>query len=493
MNEGPHYYGFGFAPTVAFFISLKHGSDPTRLYERDCINRSNLDPWAGHGCVDGESFVFINPIDQSRFWEIIDWSMSLRLPNGKRAPVGDAPIRSQVAGALLPFFGAPDYFTWDWASNPDEPYKVKGYHRLAIQHLAFADFSGTAQAPPWTHRILDESGVATLRTGWSPDDLMISMWAESGSARKAVHNHVDSTSIVFGGLGELFITDTGYYKPNTQDNAVTAQASSHNVILIDGQGAPKKGLLTNWGDTDAFIENGITDSQNGYVEALQSYQAHEIRRFISLLRARYAVVGEILSTESTGEHTYQRRFHAFAGDDLGGETSSEGTTFKVIRPSSSLTVYSEASKGDFTLERPMFVEGRAPHVHKLISDEGHHDVYDGVISGNAPSFLSILAPSTAEGEGELSVTLVSTEEDVVAYRVQDQRASFDDIIVLNRRGEVSLSLGELGTLSTDADIVWLGLADGHRLQRGGTFMSLDEALLTCREDGQNVAFCGNDR
>ena len=358
VNEGPHYYNFGFAPTVAFFLSLRQGSDQARIYERNCINRSDLDPWTGHGCVDGEPFLFQNPLEEPRFWEILDWSLSLRLPSGRRAPVGDAPLRSQAAGAIFPYFGAPSYLSWDWASNPEEPYKVKGYHRLAIQHLAYADFDNVDEVPPWTNLILPESGVATLRTGWTSDDLMLSNWGESGSARKAIHNHVDSTSIVFAGLGELFITDTGYYKPNTQDNALTAQPSLHNVILIDGEGAPKKGLLTNWGDADARIENSLTDSGIGYVEVLQSYQEHDVRRFAALLRERYAIVGELLSTESEAQHIYTRRFHTFAGDDLGGETSSVGTNFKIVRPSASLDVYSESSQGPYVLQEPPLVEGR---------------------------------------------------------------------------------------------------------------------------------------
>ena len=193
-------------------------------------------------------------------------------------------VKSQVAAAILPAFGAPDYFSWDWTSNPEEPFKIKGYHRLPIQHLAHADASGADEPPTWLHRVSPESGVATFRTGWTAEDLVLTILAESGSARKAVHNHVDSTSFVFAGLNEIFITDTGYYKPNEQDNAVTAQAAAHNVVLINGKGAPNKGLLTNWGDEDAYLQNALTAPDAGYVEAVQNYEEHDVRRLIALLR-----------------------------------------------------------------------------------------------------------------------------------------------------------------------------------------------------------------
>ena len=388
VNEGPHYYGYGFAPTVAFFVALHSGSDPGRIYERNCINRSDLDPWAGHGCVDNEPFVFVNPLGQERFWETVDWSISLRLPNGRRVPIGDAPLKSQVAAAILPAFGAPDYFSWDWTSNPEEPFKIKGYHRLPIQHLAHADASGADGPPAWLHRVSPESGVATFRTGWTAEDLVLTILAESGSARKAVHNHVDSTSFVFAGLNEIFITDTGYYKPNEQDNALTAQAAAHNVVLINGKGAPNKGLLTNWGDEDAYLQNALIAPDAGYVEAVQNYQEHDVRRLVALLRKQYAVVGDFLSPEVPSQYAYRRRLHAFAGDDLGGETIVQsGTVFDIIRPSAALRVYSESTLPEFVLEAPVFQEGRAPHVHTLIKGEGHHDVYDGVVTGDGPGFF----------------------------------------------------------------------------------------------------------
>ena len=66
--------------------------------------------------------------------------------------------------------------------------------------------------------------------------------------------------------------DPGYYKPNDLNNALTAHADSHNVILIDGQGAPDKGLLTDFGDTDAFLENTLDGTAFDYAEARQSYR-----------------------------------------------------------------------------------------------------------------------------------------------------------------------------------------------------------------------------
>ena len=47
--------------------------------------------------------------------------------------------------------------------------------------------------------------------------------------------------------GEDLLIDTGYYKPDATNNPLTMDAPSHNVILVDGVGAPKRGLLNAWG------------------------------------------------------------------------------------------------------------------------------------------------------------------------------------------------------------------------------------------------------
>ncbi len=492
VNEGPHYYGYAFAPTVGFLIALHHGSDPGRLYERDCINRSDLDPWTGHNCVDGEAFVFLNPLVQEHFWKTVDWSLSLRLPDGRRAPVADAPLKSQVAAAILPAFGAPDYFTWDWISNVEEPFKIKGYHRLPIQHLAYAQFESDSGPPDWTHHILPDSGVATLRSGWTPDDIVVSIWAEAGAARKAVHNHVDSTSFVMSGMGELFITDTGYYKPNAQDNAVTASPQSHNVILIDGKGAPSKGLLTSWGDADASIENPIDDQTFGYVEAVQTYEDHTVRRGIALARGRYSFVTDFVESLVSGPHTYQRRLHAYAGEDLGGSVAVSGLTYTINRPSARLDIVTQSTLPGFRLEAPERIDGQAPHVHALVKGDGHHEVIDGIVEGTSPGFLSVMVPSPVDATSTVSVTELLQAEGSVAYRIA-QVGEFDDVIWLRQSdAPQELAIAGVGVLSTDADWVWIGLGDSKRAQRSGSYLRLEGDDLSCVGDSQDVAFCSGE-
>ena len=318
ISEGPHYFFFGLTPCISFYIAMENYIDKNRFYLRNCLNRSDKDPWKDHGCIEGQEFKFKNPFRQKLFHNALDWSLSLRLPDGSRAPIADSPQRSPNGTSLLTLFGAPDYMYWDWAENPSDPYGLRGGLDLTLYYLLYGDDSKKDFRPKWTTRFMPKSGYAVFRSGWQKEDLWFLLLGEYGSARKTIHDHVDGTSIMLAAYGESLITDTGYYKPNASKNALTSGAASHNVILIDGLGAPEKGLLDNWGGADSFIENTLMGKKFSWAESRQEYQNTEIIRGVGFVRNKYFVMADRLSSQANKARKYQLRLHAYAGYDLKG-------------------------------------------------------------------------------------------------------------------------------------------------------------------------------
>ncbi len=484
ISEGPHYFSFGFAPTVAFFIAVDNRQDPTTLYNRNCINRSSVDPWAGHGCIDDEPFTYPSPIRSELIRDVLDWSLSIRLPQGQRAPVADSPLRNQAAQALFVHYGAPQHHLWDWSTNPNDPYKIRGGHDLSISHLAYVDPNPDAQPPSWKNRFLVDGGMANFRSGWQSDDRVLVLMGENGSARKTLHDHVDGTSFVMGAYGDLLVTDTGYYKPDERNNAVTANAPSHSLILIDGQGAAEKGLLNDWGDRDAFIENVIDGEQLSYAESRQQYDSAQITRSVAFIRERYFVMADMISPEEDTTHEYRYRIHAFAGYDLDGEVTLETHGPHIQRENGSLQIYTASTTGSTIVEEPPYTPLFVPHVHNLVSGEGDHTVTDSVSTGVAPDFLTILAPyktGTDSGEhGPLAVTPIETSSGF-AWLIESE--GHQDVAWIRENGapeELNLPNGQ--TIQTDGKFVFLGFTDNLGLVSRGSFLGLSgDITINCDE------------
>ncbi len=489
VSEGPFYFNYGFAPTIAFLIALENRQSDQYIYRRNCINRADVDPWKGHDCVDGEEFTYSNPMRSSLFHSIMDWSLSLRLPNGNRAPIADSPLRNQNGPAIFTYFGAEDYLYWDWASNPSDPYKVKGGFELFIQHLAYVETMESAGPPEWKNRFFVDGGMATFRSGWAKDDRVLILMGENGSARKTVHDHTDGTSFIMAAYGELLLTDTGYYKPNQFQNAVTAGAGSHNVILVDGDEVPEKGLLSNWGDADAFIENTLDGTAIAYAESRQNYPNTKVVRGVAFLRERYFVVVDRLESQDGVEREYRFRLHAYAGYDLDGNVSLGEHGPLIERDSGSVAVYTQASQGVAVVEEPAFKIYSAPHVHKLVKNAEHHTVTDSVVTGIAPDFLSILAPfKTGESggpDGPFEVTQISTDHGVAWYIMGEDTM---DIAWLRESGApTELVLPTNETLNTDAAFVWMSLDKSLALMVEGTVLSLDDQTVLTSSEEETVA------
>lgn len=478
VSEGPFYFGFAWGVATAFFIAAEHVVPPDTTFHRDCINRQDVDPWAGHGCVDGESFTFENPLRTQRYQDTVAWSMGLRLPSGHRPPLADAYFNPFNGGALLTSFGGGGHFAWDWATNVDRPYEMSHGADLAAHHLVYVDDTVAPVEPPWTSRFLPDAGNAVFRSDWGTDARWLLLVAEHGSARKTLHDHVDGTSFSLAAYGEYLLLDPGYYKPNELDNAVTAHDDAHNVVLIDGQAvAPDKGLLTNFGDADAFLENVVDGDGLEYAEARQAHDGQEVLRSVVMVDGRWFVVADQLA--AAGDHEFRWRLGGNAGFTAGGTFAlrSDGATWE--RPLAGVDVFLASTAPGLSVEEPPYTPGQRPHVHlfDLARTQGDHAVIDGVVTATDPSFLAVLAPyrvaaAPGSADGRLAVEAIPAPAGVAAWRVRG--AASDDVVVQREAGGwLDLALPDGTIVGTDGALAVVALDGSRGLVARGTAVEVD--------------------
>ncbi|MCP4921278.1 MAG: hypothetical protein GY913_30650 [Proteobacteria bacterium] len=475
ISEGPLYYHFGLSAAIPFFIAVENSTQPDDLYTKSCINRQDVDPWLDHGCVPDEQFTFDNPLDDPRFGDAYGWSVSIRLPWGPRPPLADARFDSGNGGPILEHWLEGTYGSFDWATNIDDPEKTSGGMELGPWYVAYADAEPDVSEPPFTTRFMPQAGNAVFRSDWSSDAIWLLLVAENGDARKTLHDHADGTSFTLAAYGDYLLLDPGYYKPNELDNAVTAQGDAHNLLLIDGQGPPKKGLLQDFGDTDTFLENTYDSRQLAYAEAHTAYEGTDIERSVVFVRERWFVVADRLSG-GDGDRAHTFRTSGWAGtEETGGsfELTEDGARWE--KTSGGVTVHVASTDGDVSMGEPERTDWDRPHVHEYDSSApGHHRVIDATVSGVAPGFLSVLAPYRVGGTGdeaELAVSSIDAGEDAAAWLVGS-----DVVWLRGSSASSSLTVGE-HTLATDGELVVVGLEDGLALVARGSAVTLDGAAL----------------
>ena len=416
--EGSLYFRFAYAPSLALSLAWRNRVGEPRVFESDCINRNDGFQWADNGCVDGEPFTFVNLIDQERFQLTSDWFFALRMPDGRRPPIEDAdPKRDNGAAIMAGILDRPDLL-WDWYHDDQN---TGGGLNLDIQHLAYLPEEselGTLAPPPWRHRVMPDIGHAVFRSGWDTDALWAMLIAEHGDARTTIHDHVDSGSIQLYAYGQYLLPDTGYYKPDPTANALTAQAGSHSLLMIDDEPVPEKGLITDYGDTDAFLENDVIGTHVAYAEARQPIDLSTTVRGLALVRDRYVVVFDRVDTSVTTPRGYTWRLHGLAGYDMGGTFTLDATAGHArferevagvdayLAAVDETTMTPVAGATPLSLVEPPYVPLEPPHVHGL-RDPADHGVVDGVLRAVAPRFAAVLAPyrvGDTGADGPLVVT-----------------------------------------------------------------------------------------
>lgn len=86
-------------------------------------------------------------------------------------------------------------------------------------------------------RTFPTRGVASMRTGWSTHDWLVSHFC--GRQETKCHSQGDQNHIAFYAGGEHFLVDAGYGLPITDPKKAMdrwfAQTSAHNCVMIDGQ------------------------------------------------------------------------------------------------------------------------------------------------------------------------------------------------------------------------------------------------------------------
>ena len=334
-----------------------------------------------------------------RIEKMHQWSLNLRLPNGRRPNIEDGHVDDFYGHYLSAAYEDGGVNRWDWENNSRGLY-VREFSEMDA--IALYDDSVVAREPDYGPTVfMPEAGDAVFRSDWSPQATYMLLRGEHGRARAQGlgHEHADETSFIIYAGGEMLALDAGYIN-FTNHNRVN-RGFNHNVILVDGEGPPNsivEGESVDGGN-DAFLEEFFTSALGDYAEVSAAYADVDVRRRVLFLAHEYFVIADELRDDLT--HTYQFRLHGHGGGNGGGTFALEGSLARWTQTNAELLAYTTGSS-ELTLS-----EDEAVHSFDFLQ-EPTHTVLQVEQGGDNAGFLSVLYPRLLD-QGEPAIDEVATE------------------------------------------------------------------------------------
>ena len=351
--EGPFYSRYAADVYLPYLFALK--------------NRTGLDLFA-----------------DSKIEKMHEWSLNLRLPNGRRPNIDDGHLDDFYGHYLAAVQANGGIHRWDWENNERGLY-VRQFSEMDA--IALYDDSVLAQEP--THGpsvFMPGAGDAVFRSDWSAAATYMLLRGENGTVREHgfAHEHPDGTSFVLYAGGEMLALDAGYINFDNHDKV--NKGSNHNVVLVDGKGPPRRVLpvVGTIGDrNDAFIEGFFTSAAGDYAEVRAAYRGVELRRRVFFADRRYFFVADEI--DAGRRHAYEWRLHGNGGGTSGGTYARTGNLARWTRDKVELLAFLPEQPGRVALE--------SEEIHSFdYRQERTHAVLRVQQEGVDGRFLAVLYP-----------------------------------------------------------------------------------------------------
>ena len=329
------------------------------------------------------------------------WSLNLRLPNGRRPNIDDGHVDDFYGHYLAAVQANGGVHRWDWENNERGLY-VRQFAEMDA--IALYDDSVPAQEP--THGpsvFMPGAGDAVFRSDWSAAATYMLLRGENGTAREHgfAHEHPDGTSFVLYAGGEMLAVDAGYINFDNHDKV--NKGRNHNVVLVDGNGPPRRILpvVGTIGDrNDAFIEGFFTSAAGDYAEVCTAYRGVELRRRVFFADHRYFFVADEIDDPGR-RHAYEWRLHGNGGGTSGGAYARVGNLARWTREKAELLAFLPNQPGRVALE--------SEAIHSFdYRQEQTHAVLRVQQEGVDGRYLAVLYPR-AIGEAEPAFETASAQ------------------------------------------------------------------------------------
>ncbi len=289
--EGWNYLVYGGNSTLPFLLAYHRFAQGETMSYR-ALGESII-PFEGRGRLREVPDLITTP-EVRRLFEMALYALR---PDGKVPPTDDANPVYLPGGLLSGLFEDPRYL-WRWAEG--------GYTASHLEIPTLALWEPAEIEADWPLDLFyPEAGWALLRTGHDPLAHHFMVQGEHGPPRLYGfgHEQADGGSFQLYAYGSPLLIDPGYI--SWDERRRVSEPRHHNLILVDGEGAPRPHPLDI--GADAFLEAWELDPEFSSFKVRLRYRGAEIQRRFLRLQGRFYLLFDQIQAEEP--HLYSLLIH----------------------------------------------------------------------------------------------------------------------------------------------------------------------------------------
>ncbi len=479
--ESTDAYGHGSLKT---YITIKSDLEQKGYDVNEICKAYYADPEIGGVNTFGD--VIGDETFDERLKKLALYQILMYAPNGRKIQYGDSGYGDRTAG------------TWDdvykWFSQENPP-----IYSDELKYLATYGKYGTK--PSWTSKTFTDSGITTLRGGWSENSPYLFTNVRGGGA----HGHRDYNSITMIGYGNTLIADSGYFEYDTTDDyrqyGVSTEAHSTVMINNTNQTSNYNSKITDMNSaTNARPSTGTIHSfvTNGDFDYLQqstpnNYNFGNHMRTITYLKSDLFIVSDrMVPDASSGTNNYKQLWHMYP-EAYPGETDAEKEAFVAGQvDGTSRKIYSSHKSGGNVIIASADTETKwAPAwCAKLYAKVEYAPYFYYEVNAAGTTCLNTVIMAKGQGkDDDVSVETLYKDENTSALKlnmVQDS-ANYTGYYLLSYDG----SGGSFGPYETDAEMAYVQLNEDGSLYnvmlKGGTYIKVTGGDYIFKADSLQAA------
>ncbi len=479
--ESTDAYGHG---SLKAYITIKRDLEKKGYDVNEICKTYYADPEIGGVNTFGD--VIGDETFDERLKKLALYQILMYAPNGRKIQYGDSGYGDRTSG------------TWDdvykWFSQENPP-----LYSDELKYLATYGKYGTK--PSWTSKTFTDSGITTLRGGWSSNSPYLFTNVRGGGS----HGHRDYNSITMIGYGNTLIADSGYFEYDTTDDyrqyGVSTEAHSTVWINETNQTSNYNGKITDMNSatnarpSTGTIHSFVTNNAFDYLQQStpNNYDFGNHMRTITYLKSDLFIVSDRMVPDApSGSNNYKQLWHMYP-EAYPGETDAEKEAFVSGQvDGTSRKIYSSHKSGGNVIIASADTETKwAPAwCAKLYAKVEYAPYFYYEVNAAGTTCLNTVIMAKGQGkDDDVSVETLYKDENTSALKldmVQDS-AKYTGYYLLSYDG----SGGSFGPYETDAEMAYVQLNEDGLLYnvmlKGGTYIKVSGGDYIFKTDSEQAA------